>query len=285
MNFKTFKYKDSNNFGIAINKKIQIGDLKELEQYQWIKYDEDIKLNESEGFYNALAFYNIDEKYVDIIQELFRKEWENDNLIFVSQIIRNLADTFKKIKDKNDYKRYTGLLGELLFIKKCELLGFEVLDYFSYGGVDNFDFHFPNNKNIEVKYGNKESRSFSLNCKQLKELDENRSSSLAVVLTNLDSINGLNLLELFYSLKNKQHRNLQSALESIKELENTSKKIFDEFKVDIEKSDIFFIDKNYLPKIEIKQNNSLISGKFKLFITEDMAFEFEKIISELINEK
>ena len=285
MNFSTFKYEKTNDYGIAIQTNILIGDLKELSKYQWIRYVKSVKLENDKNEYHGIAFYNLDEEYVEVIRHLFEKEWRKDYSLTIANIMQSFSNVFKKIKHKSNVKKYLGLMGEMLLIKKSELLGQDIKDHYSYGEVDNFDFHFPNGANIEAKYGNKESRSFLINWKQLSGLIKNNNYQLTVVLTELDSINGLDLFDLFHSIKDNNHKNLVVALEKITELRDTQEELFSEFKVVVEKSEFLFIDKSFLPKIEMKENNCLISGKFKLFINEEMGINFENKLLELVNEK
>ncbi|MGL4343288.1 MAG: PD-(D/E)XK motif protein [Metamycoplasmataceae bacterium] len=282
MSFVIYKHNNSNDYGIATSRNISSGNIKNLEKYQWIRYANPIKLNDDENIYHSIVFNNLNEEYVKKIKELFEIEYKKDSSLTLEEIVLKLSNAFRKIREKNNLTKYLGLMGELLFIKKCEQIRFDVKDFYSYGSVDVFDFHF-NNYDVEIKYGNKENRSFFINFKQLNELRKNNTNELIVVLTHFDTQNGLDLLELYQSIANNDHKNLVVAYELINELQNESNELFLEYKVIPEKSDYVFIDKTYLPSINIKENNCLISAKFKLFISENMERKFEDKIGAIIN--
>ncbi|MGL5357440.1 MAG: hypothetical protein ACRC9U_00040 [Metamycoplasmataceae bacterium] len=286
MYFREVQY-SRGKFAIAANLEIMAGDIKEIDSFIYIKYTDEIIVNNTdneEEKYHGIAFDNIDEEYAFLICNFFEKEYRKDKSLTLSKIVSNLSDLFRKLKEENNKNKYLGILAELLIIRKCQDEKIDIKDFYSYGENDKLDFHFPNKNNIEIKYGNKESKSFIVNYKQLEALSTKEKNELCVVFTEFDSKNGLNLIELLNSINNCKHRNLIIITDVIKQLELKSPNLFEEYKVNVENCDFIFIDKNYLPIINVKETNSLISANFKLFATEDMSLNFIKKIKGIIDE-
>jgi hypothetical protein len=60
-----------------------------------------------------------------------------------------------------------------------------ILDFYSNGNIDRFDFHFKDNHHLDIKIGNILKSSFKLGLKQLEDLtSENKKHDISIIFPN-----------------------------------------------------------------------------------------------------
>ncbi len=281
--FKLYEYINGKDSGIIFNNEIKLGDLSNLNKYKWIKYKDNIKIENEPGLYRGIAFDNVDINSIEMIKNIFNNKWSTRKFSNFSDLFIDVADIFKKTRNNEVTNKYLGLLGELAFIKKSQLLGINnILDFYSNGGFDRFDFHFKNNHHLDIKIGNINKGSFKLGLKQLENLtDEKKTHDISVIFPNWDSINGMNLLDLLNSIDGI--KGFQHERDLIDELKDENIELFEKFKIVIEKSNFIFFNKDLLPKITIDEKNVLIKATFEIFAAENTKIDFESKVKELTN--
>jgi ABC-type lipoprotein export system ATPase subunit len=91
----------------------------------------------------------------------------------------------------------------------------------------------------------------------------------------------MNLLDLFNSIEGI--KSFEYKRDMIDELESENPKLFQKYKIVIEKSSFIFFNKNLLPKITILEKNVLINAAFEIFTNENTNIDFESKVKELTN--
>ena len=281
--FKIYEYVNGRDSGIIFNNEIELGDLSALDRYKWIKYRDNIKIENKLDLYQGIAFNNVDISSIEMIKNIFNNKWSTKKYSNFTDLFIDVADIFKEIRSSEVINKYLGLLGELAFIKKSQMLGINnILDFYSNGNIDRFDFHFKDNHHLDIKIGNILKSSFKLGLKQLEDLtSENKKHDISIIFPNWDSKNGMNLLDLFNSIDGI--KSFQYKRDMIDELKNENIEIFEKFKIVIEKSNFIFFNKDLLPKISVIEKNVLINATFEIFAAENTNIDFEFKVKELTN--
>ena len=285
--FKVSKYKTPGFYGICLlDKRIPVGNIDDINSHEVIKYENRIKIDDDS--YPGIALVKeIDWELAEEICEIFEVQSRNFPRHSFSQIINSISDIFKRIREESFLKNYIGLLGELSFIKKAKTEGFDIGKYYQ-SGINTMDFRFENNLGVDVKVVNRDSKSVILSDEQLDEIHSSESKILAII-PFYDRINGLSVRDLYDSFLEDNH-SYPYLTNVISRLENSDMNLFDNYKIDISKSTFIWLNKEMLPKIQIqtyldevtsKHKTSLISAKFKIFVSENIQ---EKTFNEILGE-
>ena len=168
----------------------------------------------------------------------------------------------------------------MVFITSCLKQNIDLRNNYQKNN-DHFDFRLKNEKFIEIKKVNKESKSITLSYKQLNKLSENDLVvGVDIFLDSSDS--SMDLLkiieEIDFDEERKQYLNkkIYNLINQYNELSN--------WKVCLDKSNFYIIEKKYLPKIESNFNNLLIDAQLKIYalaINKTNEEFFEKIKKEI----
>lgn len=262
-------YKDK-KWGITFSNEIKLGDINKINKYKWISFDPNTVINGEQ--YKSIAFDGIDKEYVTKIKEIFDCEFRENKDLSISEILDKLSQLFSSTKLKNDTKKYLGLLGEICFIYKCKEMDIDAWKFYQKNQKDTIDFGFPS-FSFEIKLANKEKRSFKMSLKQLEALRNNPSTQLCALITDIDSIKGQNLEDIFEKCVEGHEIFNNDLISNVKNeifnLKKYSEKLFDEIKINIEKSNFLIFEKELLPEIELKDNNTLINAVFEIFIKDN----------------
>lgn len=279
--FKLYEYEDWNHYGIIFDESVKIGDVKVFDQYKWIKFVDQIKLANDAKIYRGIVFDNVASRYIEIIVKNFNYEWNRAKFSLFSDLFVSYANIFEKTKKSNNKNKYLGLIGELAFIKKSQNLKINnILDFYFNNAFDRFDFHFINDKHVDIKLGNLTKRSFKLNLAQLESLtNEPNNHDVCIIFPYWDDHNGLNLMELFEKIDGNKSLNL--VRNSIEELKFENFQIFATHKIDINKSKFIFFKRDFLPRVKFEKINSLIDAIFEIFIVQESKIDFESKVRDL----
>ncbi|WP_022935571.1 hypothetical protein ACJA28_00795 [Mesomycoplasma moatsii] len=273
--FKKYFYKN-NYFGIAIERKqIQLGNKEYFDGFKWIKLD-----NEDEKFW-ILSLKNVrDEHELENIIDFLNYQINKTKDITLSNIFEKFLATFERFNKNQLINEYLGLLTEMVFIASCLKQNIDLRNNYQKNN-DHFDFRLKNEKFIEIKKVNKESKSITLSYKQLNKLSENDLVvGVDIFLDSSDS--SMDLLkiieEIDFDEERKQYLNkkIYNLINQYNELSN--------WKVCLDKSNFYIIEKKYLPKIESNFNNLLIDAQLKIYalaINKTNEEFFEKIKKEI----
>jgi len=279
--FSDYEYEQEGVFGIIFDTKINIGNSKIFDKYTWTKYVEAVKIEDRDTYYHGIVFNGFPQETIKNLAIFFNKEWATGRHISVSELFIEISDIFNKMKQKLLKKEYLGLIGEMAFIKKCQILGFnKIINYYSNSMIDSFDFHFINTQ-LDIKLGNILTRSFILNLKQMNAFASDLDNhEVSVIFPEWDTRNGKDLLELFNCIENKE--SLEIVKDAIYELKNNSPALFEKHKINIEKSCFIFYNKEFLPKISLKKEGSLVDAKFQIFADKNEEVDFESKMKVLL---
>lgn len=273
--FKKYYYKN-NYFGIAIERnQIQLGNKEYFDGFKWIKLDSD-----DEKFW-ILSLKNIrDEQEVENIINFLNYQVNKFENITLSSIFQKFLDIFERFNKNQLINEYLGLLTEMTFILSCLRQNIDLRN--DYQKNDNhFDLRLKNGKFIEIKKVNKETKSILLSYKQLEKLSEN-DLVVGIDIFLDSSNNSMDLWELINELDfdeerlNYLNKKINNLIEQYNELSN--------WRVCLEKSNFYIIEKKYLPKIESNFNNLLIDAQLKIYalaINKTNEEFFEKIKKEI----
>lgn len=279
--FKLYEYKNWNHCGIIFDDSVKIGDIKVFDQYKWIKFIDGVRLDNDQKKYKGIVFDNIDSSYIRIIVKNFNYEWGKERFDLFSDLFVSYANIFEKTKNSNNLSKYLGLMGELAFIKKSQILKIEnIINFYSDNGFDKFDFNFKKDKHVDIKLGSLIKRSFKLNLGQLESLTNDSSNhDVCIIFPYWDSSNGLDLMELFEKIDG--NIKLDIVRNNIEKLKMENSKIFVANKIDISKSKFIFFKKDFLPRINFEKKNSLINAIFEIFSAEETKIDFENKVRNL----
>lgn len=274
---------DDYHYVIKINSKINPGKMDSI-QFLWIKYEHRarfIRKNEIE-IAPMLIFQEVDKETLENIANILEIELSKHNLksITLSEIINNLADLFKKIRQKNLKKTYIGLLSEMLFIWKNQEKQIDLKKYYQKNLYDQFDFKI-NKQTVEIKTLNTFKNTIKLNKKQLLNFLKT-NVQIFVCEFYFDSF-GSNLEDLFNLIENNLQ--LKAVWEKIVFIKKNASHIFDEIKVNLEKSKIKKFDKNKInyKNIEFLEQNFVVNINIEINFINDEEVNVFKHIKEYID--
>lgn len=249
------------------------------------------KLNNVE-YWVIMFGKNESEEFVESMSTIFNNEFEVKPESTICDILNRISSIFATKKQEDLKNQYLGKMCELAFILKSKRLGFNIFDNYQ-KGPDKLDFHFKNNKEVEIKFVNKSSKSITISGKQLEVINKNTNNYLLAINCYFDSINGLNLLDLCDEIKPQYHNEFwEKNREDIENIRTLNPDLFDEYKIVIDESDFLFINKEFLPTIQIKSfktesgadDTALISSSFKLFVCSTTTnSNFEEILMDIVN--
>ena len=296
--FILFEYEEEGTYGIAIQKDaIEVGNPYNFEEYEVIEYDDNVRMVNDSSEYHAIALktsleYDFAEELRKLMQIALDELIVNREECSFSIVVNKLSSIFKKIAKEANRMEYIGLMSELAFIKRCELIQIDVTPYYQLGLTDTIDFHFPNNIGVEIKTINKDSKSIIVSDKQLDKVLNSSDRFLAADL-DINSSEGLNLEELFNTIYSDNWPSRLKVKEKILSLKSSSMNLFNEYKINLDGTTFIWVDKQYLPVVSIrnyydensnKHSTSLISAKFKLFVSENIKEkDFNTLVKDLVN--
>lgn len=270
--FEIFSYKTKTNVkyqGIAFKKNlIKIGSKKDLDKFQYFKFDEEVPLLGKTGWC-AIALHSsiYDRDEIDSLIDLICVEYKKNSDISLSEIFNALNKKFEKTKYQNCTKQYIGLFCELMLIYYCQTeLDFEIIDNYQRYGKDLFDFHFDKT-DIEIKYITKQNQTITVSDRQLKEIHANDQNAIIAINLEQNSVVGSNLIQLLNRIvvKNSNTNNFEHLQTRISELYKICPEIFEELKYDLGKTSYVVLNHQQLPKITFDKNGEMIaSALFKL---------------------
>lgn len=259
--FFIFSYKNG-VLAIGFDDDIKIKNIDHFKKYKNVTLDGDIIDPNTNNTYKALYFKDVDDELIKFYCDILNIEHNKDRDLSLEILFDKLSSIFKTKEKEVALKKYLGFLSELSLIKYCLRNNVNIIDYYSHGNVDVLDFHFPSNFNLEVKYLN-QNESFHTSYKQLNAITNSKKNNYVLFKPYYDSINGENLHQILESIpdSNRLNKVYSKVVEMLEEFPD----IFNEYKIDISKSEFYLIDKEKLPIIQLKEKNTIISANFSLF--------------------
>ncbi|AOG60390.1 hypothetical protein SHELI_v1c04390 [Spiroplasma helicoides] len=149
--------------------------------------------------YETIIFkeYSIVEEEAILIYNFINNLFEEGKVSNLKESIKYVQNTFGRVLGFTREK-VAGKMGELLFILQLEKQNIEIAKYFNNNEGDLFDFYiYNNNKYLEIKTSVKETKTVTLNVKQLTY--KPNETSFGVVMLKEDQ-NGTKLIEVVNEL-------------------------------------------------------------------------------------
>lgn len=283
LNFQVCPLNDEQHFVIKINHKIEPGKI-ELIKFLWIKYQAQAKFQTENGIEIApmLIFQNVDKETLEHIANIMDIEFKKhqDKPITLFEIINNLSDLFKKIRQKNLKRHYLNLLVELFFIWKNQTHQINLKIYYQENLKTAFAFKIKQQK-IIIKTLNSIKNTIKFNKKELLNFLKTESEIFACEL--FANSQGVNLEELFALIEDRHQ--LNKTQEKISFIKKNALNFFDEIKIDLDKSKIKKFDKSKLKttNIDFLAQNFVVNIKLEISFTSDEYQSPYEIIRGYIN--
>lgn len=282
--FEIYSYNESDNlFGIRIKKDvIDLGDINYINSFRFIKYTNDDGLDIE---YHHLSFDQYFDKItLSMICELLNVSFKKDRCQKISDILSKLKSIFSTKRYENIINDYIGLMCELFFIYKMQLEKINIVDEYQFNS-DEYDFNFINGS-IEIKHFNKENKSFKMSPYQLKNIYNKKVEIICVYLSK-NSSTGINLKQLLELIQISNYSKKEIIYDKINELCDLNTDIFNEWKIDLESSELIVLNKELLPTYEIitsLMNNQLFINGTLEFKIQEKKNDLKDLIKELKNE-
>lgn len=289
---KTIYDQKVNQIGIIIPKNVDknliLNDINKI-NFQYIKYKGIQKIghlnekNEQETEeYHFVAFESIPIDLVREIEKMIITKLESENyttnfyecLSYVVSLFRKMI--FPHQKDKE----LRGDICEALFILKAKKeLGVDISKY--YRGKDNlYDFYFDKVKrSVEIKGTTKNSGEIKISYRQINESTERDFFVVEYQFTN----DGKNILQLYEEIgldKSELIKSKYDKWKNYKDCEDDGKKVITEHHlVHDDKTIIYKYNSALLPKIDIKNLNSVKKVEVTLSTQNSKEKEFDEILN------
>lgn len=236
------------------------------------------------GDYHTIVFNDIDflidnenKSFKDMVLNSLRDGYRNG--LTYSESLQKVVEYFKSQISHSKIETLHGDIGEALFIIKCLELGRkEIFDSMRKNDYKSIDFSI-NKKLFEVKMTSKSASEIHISNTQFSSQND---VNYVVIKANFIQ-NKTTILDLYSKIKNMSNANLPQLL-ATKETEYLmNEEIIKLESIDLDSVEYYFYNSNCLPRIEIKEVNSLKKMTFTLDATNSsmMNINFDKYLKEL----
>lgn len=257
---------DKKGIGIITSSTRTIESIKKIKK-TYIKYGGRASIIDDSGKNVIVEFIEFNSMPIDILKSITEEISEKikDENISIEEMLEFIFDLFSTHRLERDYeKKLIGDLGEAIFMIEAKNNGINADQMIRKEDNSLYDFVFGKTY-VEVKTSSKYQNEIKITERQISE-----SNDRVIVVSNFQKLEDkLNIIDLYKILNSSNPLILEKKAAYENDFNDQAfAEVMRNFTVDLDNTEVFILEDNVLPKIEIKHRGGLKEISYTVDITK-----------------